>query len=137
MRPPIAPQRVGRQVPIIATLTGNDTCTAAGITVTGSAPILMLARRLHGAGHDPAAELHVYRGATLALVARGIGKAARLTVRESTGDGRPRFRLLDGHGPRRSAQIGGAGLDCPGGGARVLATDTWVDWPTAAVGGRS
>ena len=38
-------------------------------------------------GHDPATPREVYRGSTLALRGRSIGKAAKLTV----ADDRPRF----------------------------------------------
>ena len=43
------------------------------------------------AGIDPATELQVFRGDTLALTIRNIGKAAKLTLRESGSDGRPRY----------------------------------------------
>jgi hypothetical protein len=43
------------------------------------------------AGIDPATELRVFRGDTLALTIRNIGKAAKLTLRESGSDGRPRY----------------------------------------------
>ena len=43
------------------------------------------------AGIDPATELQVFRGDTLALTFRNIGEAAKLTVRESRSDGRPRY----------------------------------------------
>jgi hypothetical protein len=73
-------------------------CTAAGITATGHAPVLGLCRRLVEAGHDQATPMRVYRGATLALLVRSIGQAARLTVRETTRDGRPRFAPLSSDG---------------------------------------
>jgi hypothetical protein len=43
------------------------------------------------AGIDPATELQVFRGETLALTIRNIGETAKLTVRESGSDGRPRY----------------------------------------------
>jgi hypothetical protein len=73
-----------------ADLIGVDTCTAAGITATGHAPLLTLCRRLVEAGHDPSTPLEAYRGTTLCLRARSIGVGARLTVREGP-DGKPRF----------------------------------------------
>jgi hypothetical protein len=82
--------------PITAHLAGSNTCSAAGISAKGNAPVLKLCRRLLEAGHGPATPLHVYRGATLALTVRSIGEGAQLTVRESTRDGRPRFARLSG-----------------------------------------
>ena len=53
---------------IRAELIGSDTCTAAGITARGNAPVLALCRQLLAAGHrSRPARLEVYRGATLAL----------------------------------------------------------------------
>jgi hypothetical protein len=43
------------------------------------------------AGRDPHEPMEVWRGTILALKIRSIGKGARLTVIESTGDGVPRF----------------------------------------------
>lgn len=82
--------------PIRAELSGDRRCSAAGITATGNAPVLTLCRRLIEAGHDPAARLEAYRGTTLCLRVRSIGEGARLTVREGTSDGRPRFVRLTG-----------------------------------------
>ena len=81
---------------IRADLIGSTTCTAAGITATGNAPVLALCRQLLAAGLDPDQALEVYRGATLSLTVRSIGEGAQLTVRESTSDGRPRFVRLNG-----------------------------------------
>jgi hypothetical protein len=67
-------------VPIRAELIGSDQCSALGITVCGSAPVLNLCRRLLAAGHDPGCPLHACRGDTVALVVRSIGEAARLRV---------------------------------------------------------
>jgi len=80
---------------------------ALGITGTGAAPVLLLCRQLIAAGFDADRPLTVYRGATLALYVRGIGEAARRTVRESTRDGRPRFASLssDGSAPMRKSTL--------------------------------
>jgi|SRR5262245_52791296 len=84
-------------------LTGSGTCSAAGVTVTGYTPVLELCRRLVEAGHDPATPMHVYRGATLALIVRSIGEASRLEIngkgtdfqrRRDVGTGAP-VRLTD------------------------------------------
>jgi hypothetical protein len=78
--------------PIRADLIGQSQATARGITVSGRhAPILSLCRALIEAGHDPTTPLEAYRGSTLCLRVRSIAEGAALTVKESTGDGRPRF----------------------------------------------
>jgi hypothetical protein len=69
---------------INAYITGASTCTAEGITATGSAPLLALCRKLIEAGHDPNRPLHAYRGDALALKVRSIGEVARLWI---AGDG--------------------------------------------------
>ena len=71
--------------------TGVDTCSAANITAHTHTPVLTLCRKMIAAGVDPATELQVFRGDTLALTIRNIGEAAKLTVRESGSDGRPRY----------------------------------------------
>jgi hypothetical protein len=77
---------------IRAELIGSHACRALGITVSGrNAPVLALCRALIKAGHDPDTALEAYRGDTLCLRVRSLGKGAKLTVRESTNDGRPRF----------------------------------------------
>jgi hypothetical protein len=78
-----------------ADLIGTDACSAAGITTTGSAPVLVLCRRLLAAGHDPATRLEVCRGATLALIVRSIGEPAQLEINSKGSDfaaHRPRVR---------------------------------------------
>jgi hypothetical protein len=96
--------------PIRAELSGDRRCSAIGITATGNAPVLALCRRLIEAGHDPAARLEAYRGTTLCLRVRSIGEGARLTVREGTSDGRPRFVKLTGDPAdmkgRRNVEVG-------------------------------
>jgi hypothetical protein len=82
-------------LPIIAELAGSRTATAAGVTATGNAPVLALCRRLLEAGHDPASALEAYRGKIPCLRVRSIGEAAKLTVRENGGNGRPHFMRLD------------------------------------------
>ncbi len=66
-------------IPLRAEITGNA-CTAGGITVRSSSPVLALCRRLIEVGHDPAQPLHAYRGDVLALRVRSIGAGARLAV---------------------------------------------------------
>jgi len=78
--------------PIRADFIGIYQATAAGIRVNGRhAPILALCRALIDAGHDPATPLEAYRGTTLCLRVRSIGEGAKLTVVETTSDGKPRF----------------------------------------------
>ena len=85
---------------IRAELTGSDACTAHGITVHASAPVLALCRQLIETGIDPATALHVYRGDTLCLVIHSIGEAAALEINgEGTGF-RPR-RQSDAASPMR------------------------------------
>ena len=84
---------------IRAELIGSNTCSAAGMIAVGPAPVLALCRQLVETSIDPDAVLEVYRGDQLALVVRGIGQAAKLTVRESTRDGQPRFARLSSDGP--------------------------------------
>jgi len=78
---------------IDADIIGSTECRARGITVRGGSPALALCRALIGAGYDPSRPLHVYRGATLALIIHTIGEGAKLTVAE--GGHRPRFRRLE------------------------------------------
>jgi hypothetical protein len=76
--------------PIAAQLTGSNTATALGLTGRGNAPVIDLCSKLSDAGHDPRLPLHVYRGATLALIVSSVGAAAGLEI---NGDGtgfRPR-----------------------------------------------
>lgn len=65
---------------ITALLAGSNTCTAAGMTASGSTPVLDLCRKLIAADFDPALPLHAYRGEVLCLVVRSIGKGAALCV---------------------------------------------------------
>jgi len=69
---------------IRAELTEDVTCSAVGITVESSSPVLALCRKLIGLGHDPSTPLEAYRGETLALRVKSIGHAAGLEV---NGDG--------------------------------------------------
>lgn len=65
---------------ICAALERDDTCSALGITVRSSSPVLALCRKCVYAGHDPATPLEAYRGDTLALRVKSIGRAAALEV---------------------------------------------------------
>jgi hypothetical protein len=82
--------KVNAAAPIGAELSGSNTCSAAGLTVTGHAPVLAMCRQLLAAGLDPDTAMEVYRGATLALTVRSIGEGARLAVRDDR-HGCPRF----------------------------------------------
>jgi hypothetical protein len=66
--------------PIIATLSGSDTCSAIGVTAQSSSPVLELCRRLIAADHDPRTPLRVYRSNMLCLHVRSIGEASWLRV---------------------------------------------------------
>jgi hypothetical protein len=65
---------------IHAVLTGSDTASAEGITVTSPSPILSLCRQLITRGYDPNLPLIAARGQTVCLKIRSIGEAARLRV---------------------------------------------------------
>ena len=103
----ISPTDALRNSPLYAELSGS-TCTNAGVTGRGHAPVLALCRQLLAAGADPDAALDVYRNGILALRIRRLADAAALRVRESTSDGRPRFARLNGHGVPPIAQNGAA-----------------------------
>jgi hypothetical protein len=65
---------------IRAELAGDDSCSALGIIVRSSSPVLALCRKLVDAGHDPATPLEAYRGDTLALRVKSIGHGAQLRM---------------------------------------------------------
>ena len=101
-----------KRPPIRAELIGSSRCSAAGMTAIGTAPVLALCRQLVVAGMPPDCGLEAYRGDRLALLIRSIGEAAKLTVRESTRDGRPRFAPLssDGSAPMRKSNAAAVGV---------------------------
>jgi hypothetical protein len=70
-------------VPIRAELIGGNTCTAAGLLVRGSSPVLALCRDLIAAGHDSAAPFDAWRGDVLAVRVASLAAGAQLTVEES------------------------------------------------------
>jgi hypothetical protein len=63
-----------------AELAGSDSCSALGITISSSSPVLALCRKLVQAGFDPTMPMECYRGDTLALRIRSIGEAAALEI---------------------------------------------------------
>ncbi len=72
-----------RQVRVIrAEIVGADQCHAEGYHVGGAAPVLAICRKLIAAGLDPGRPLHAYRGNTLCLVVRSIGRGAELVIDE-------------------------------------------------------
>jgi hypothetical protein len=92
-------------LPLFGELVGSDTCTCAGMTAVGNAPVLAMCRQLLAAGMDPDQAMEVYRGAVLALRVRSIGEAAQLDV-NSKGTGFVAYR-----GVRTAPPI--APNDCP------------------------
>src|SRR6516225_10204754 len=72
-------RRIARRK-IRAELIGSDECTAAGLTISGGAPVLALCRQLIADGYDPGLPLEVWRGPVLCLRVRSIGEAAQLRV---------------------------------------------------------
>ena len=65
---------------IRAELTGSDCCSAIGIVVRSTAPVLALCRLLVEAGHDPATQLEAWRGDVLCLLIRSIGDGVALRI---------------------------------------------------------
>ena len=76
--------------PIRAEINKSNRCDAEGYTVSASAPVLAMCRKLVEVGYDPATPLHAYRGDTLCLKVRSIGEGAELECQEG-GD----FRLRE------------------------------------------
>jgi hypothetical protein len=72
-----------QQVRVIhAEIVGADQCHAEGHRVRGAAPVLAICRKLIAAGLDAGRPLHAYRGNTLCLVVRSIGRGAELVIDE-------------------------------------------------------
>jgi len=69
-----------RQESVTAELIGSTVCTAAGLKVDSSSPLLAICRRLIDAGYDPATPLEASRGRTVCLVVRSICEAAKLEI---------------------------------------------------------
>ena len=84
------PSHFSRQAAIRADLIGSDICTALGLTINSSSPVLALCRALIEAGHDPATPLEAYRGETPCLRIRSIGEAAALEINAYGTGFRPR-----------------------------------------------
>ena len=80
--------------PIRGTLCGSTKCSAEGMTVPGTVPVLQMCRKLVAAGYDPKRPMEVYRGDVLALGVSSIGQAAKFGVRDTV-SGRPIFYSLD------------------------------------------
>jgi hypothetical protein len=90
-----------------AELVGSDSCSALGITISSSSPVLALCRKLVQAGYDPTTPLEAYRGETLCLRVRSIGEGAQLEIngqgtgfrRGHDGGRASSMRQIDGDGP--------------------------------------
>jgi hypothetical protein len=65
---------------IIEAVEGREIEVLKALEAQSGAPVLALCRALIATGIDPATPMHVYRGATLALLVRSIGAAAVLDV---------------------------------------------------------
>jgi hypothetical protein len=63
-------------------LIGDDAAQAGDIVCRGKSPVFALCRALLAGGAHPEARLECYRGTTLALVIKSIGRGAQLTVKE-------------------------------------------------------
>ena len=91
MRSPYAPvESKNQRAAIRATLTGPDTCTALGLTATGSSPVLSLCRQLLAKGVDPNRPLEAWRGPVICLRVVSIGIGARLEINAYGTGFRPR-----------------------------------------------
>jgi hypothetical protein len=75
---------------IRAELSKSDTCTAEGITVRATAPVLAMSRKLMDAGYTPTRPLHAYRGDVLCLKVRSLWEGAQLECQDGGG-----FRLRE------------------------------------------
>lgn len=67
---------------IMAALHGDDTAEAGDVLARGRAPVFALCRALLAAGANPNARIECYRGTTLAVVVKSLGRGALLTVKE-------------------------------------------------------
>jgi hypothetical protein len=99
---PSAYQNQGRRAELI----GSDICTACGITVRSTTPVLSICRRLIEAGYADQA-LHVYRGDVLALTVASIAKGASLEI-NAKGTGFVRLHAVRTASPVRQIDGGGA-----------------------------
>jgi hypothetical protein len=99
---PIANQNQGRRAELI----GSNICTACGIRVRSTTPVLSICRRLIEAGYDADQALHVHRGDVLALTVASIAQGASLEI-NAKGTGFIRLRAVRTASPVR--QIGGGG----------------------------
>ena len=72
---------------IVAELTGSDTCTAAGITVTAYAPVLTLCRSLIAAGMSPDQAMECWRDLHFASASARLGRPPS-SRSKTTGTGR-------------------------------------------------
>jgi hypothetical protein len=102
-----------------ADLIGSSTCSALGITVTSSSPVLAMCRRLLAAGVDPATRLDVYRGATLAVTVRSIAEGANLEIGTKGTSFVRRAEVRAASLTRKSDRAG---------------SEAWIDWPAATDG---
>jgi hypothetical protein len=114
---------------IRAELVGDDIATALGITAKSPTPVIRLCVMLIEAGHDPAAQLHVYRGKTLALTVRSIGEGARLVI-NGKGSG---FRRARAVGTAPLMRQNGEGLGVP----NATSPAPQVNKPARSVGDRT
>jgi hypothetical protein len=105
-----------------AELIGSDTCSAGGVTVQGSAPVLVMCRQLLAQGLSLDAALAVYRGATLALRVHAFGEAAKLEVKSHGTD----FRAPPCKAPDPAHAFPGPGRHLPmGGHSQMSAVETY------------
>jgi hypothetical protein len=108
MHTPIAhTQSENKLAAVRAELSGDNRCTALGISAHANAPVLDLCRKLLVAGYDLATPLEAWRGETLCLSIRSIAEGAGLTV-EDDRHGTPRLRRWRGSDGSMAAGYGRA-----------------------------
>jgi hypothetical protein len=95
-----------------AELSGDDACSAVGMTVQSSSPVLAMCRKLVEAGVDPSTPLDAYRGGALCLCVRSIGEAARLQI-NSHGTGFEQCRARRAASPIESKHMPVGGCQPP------------------------
>ena len=100
---PLADQNQGCRGELI----GSNICTARGITVRSTTPVLSICRRLIEAGYDADQALHVHRGDVLALTVASIAKGASLEI-NAKGTGFVRLHAVRTASPVRQIDGGGA-----------------------------
>ena len=121
------PSQVLQQA-IRAELAGSDSCSALGITISSSSPVLALCRKLVQAGFDPSTPLEVRRGETLSLRVRSIGEGARLEVNAKGNGFIARRAVRAGPSARKKTSGPAHDGDSPGFSASLCSSTAPTSW---------